>query len=69
MATPTVYVRRRYKRKIRHNPISGHSWPEDTPLDMWDVDDHLGHHSSHRSKEKADEVAQELRDFYEKFPM
>ena len=50
---PYTYERR-YKRINKRNPISGHCWSEDVPLNTWDIISPLsGKIQSVRSEEKA----------------
>lgn len=64
-----VTVARRQRRVNKRNQISGHRWVEFIPINMWDVHDQYGISSSHRSEEKANKVARELQEFYDKYPV
>lgn len=56
---PYTYERRT-KRINKRNPISGHSWSEDIPLDVWDIVSPLaGKIQTVRSEEKAIRLCKE----------
>ena len=59
---------RRMKRKLVKNPISGHSWYEDTPLNVWDIHSPISGSNFEmvRSEEKAIEQCEKygLCDIY-----
>ena len=62
-----VIVRQKYMTKVVKNPVSGHSWQEDTPLNSWEVVGAVGVVSTHKSSIVAEKVAKEWQEFYDKF--
>jgi hypothetical protein len=53
----------------KSNPLSGHSWPEYGPITGWEVRRPFGQWSKHRTEAAAEKEADELRAFYEKYPV
>lgn len=52
-------------RKVT-NPVSGHSWTEFEEPERFAVHGICGHISTHLTEEKAEQVAQEWEEFYQK---
>jgi len=62
-----VIVRQKQQSKVVKNPVSGHSWQEDTPVNFWEVVGAVGVISTHKSSIVAEKVAKEWQEFYDKF--
>lgn len=50
----------------KRNPLSGHEWREYGPTTGWEVRGPHGRISTHKSEKKANAVAEEWREFYER---
>ena len=61
-------VRQRSKRRYVTNQTSGHSWPEETLLELYDVVGYSGLAGTFKTYERAKQEADELNAYHNKYP-